>query len=114
MLLQLVVKRAIELAERAASSWVLEYTDFLSPPLVADVQANTKKLAEVEVAAWGGFPQAERCRLCIGNTELMASAQSDLDLVSIFSLANLSRKLMIARNNLYLALSSDKAHLVGR
>lgn len=86
MLLQLLVKRAVELAERAASSWVLEYTDFLSPPLVADVQANTRKLAEVQVVAWGGFPQAERCRLCIGNSELMASAQSDLEMVSILRL----------------------------
>ena len=72
--LQLLVKRAVDLAEKAASSWVLSYTDFLSPPLVADVKANTEKLAEVEVVAWGGFSQAERCRLCIGNSELMASA----------------------------------------
>ena len=100
--MQLVVKRAVELAERAASSWVLEYTDFISPPLVADVKANTKKLAEVEVVAWGGFSQAERCRLCIGNSDLMASAESDLELVSdLFRcLVVRLRKLAVAERSL--------------
>lgn len=83
LVVQLLVKRAVDSAEKAANSWVLEYTDFLSPPLVADVMANTRKLADVEVLAWGGFSQAERCRLCIGNSELMASAQTDLEMVSL-------------------------------
>lgn len=80
--LQLLVKRAVDLAERAATSWALDYTDFLAPPLLADVRANTHKLADVGVVAWGGFKQAERCRLCIGNAELIASAEADLEQVA--------------------------------
>lgn len=39
----------MDIAERAANGWVVEYTDFYTPPLVADVLANTKRLAGVEV-----------------------------------------------------------------
>lgn len=77
--MQLLVKRAVDLAERAGESWAIECTDFLAPPLVADVKANTHKLADVGIIAWGGFPQAERCRLCIGNSELLAAAEADLE-----------------------------------
>lgn len=46
---QAEIKRAVDIAERAAQGWVVEYTDFYTPPLVADVLANTKKLAGLEV-----------------------------------------------------------------
>ena len=47
--MQADIKRAVDIAERAANGWVVEYTDFYTPPLVADVLANTKRLAGVEV-----------------------------------------------------------------
>ena len=48
-LTQADIKRAVDIAERAANGWVVEYTDFYTPPLVADVLANTKRLAGIEV-----------------------------------------------------------------
>jgi hypothetical protein len=47
--MQADIKRAVDIAERAANGWVVEYTEFFTPPLVADVLANTKKLAGLEV-----------------------------------------------------------------
>lgn len=47
--MQADIKRAVDIAERAANGWVVEHTDFYTPPLVADVLANTKKLAGLEV-----------------------------------------------------------------
>ena len=49
------IKRAVDIAERAANGWVVEYTDFYTPPLVADVLANTKRLAGIEVGTQSIF-----------------------------------------------------------
>ncbi|MEO0949533.1 MAG: photosystem II S4 domain protein, partial [Cyanobacteria bacterium J06641_5] len=45
-------------------------TDFLSPPVLAEVQEIFQNLTEIETLPWGGYPQAERQRLAIARTEI--------------------------------------------
>jgi photosystem II S4 domain protein len=64
------VARAIDLAEQAIKTWEVVSTDFLSPPELADIQKAFSRLTEVQVLAWGGYPQAERQRVAIARSEL--------------------------------------------
>ena len=64
------VARVVDRAEQALKTWEVTLTDFLSPPVIAEVQSQFKRLTEVEVAAWGGYPQAERQRLGIARSEV--------------------------------------------
>jgi photosystem II S4 domain protein len=64
------VARIIDLAEQAIRTWEVVLTDFLSPPLLAEVQQIFANLTEVKVLAWGGYPQAERQRLGIARAEI--------------------------------------------
>lgn len=75
---QAIVKRALELADRAASSWEVIHTDFYTPPIVSEIIASVKPLASIEACAWGGFPQAERCRVLVGKEDLMLAAMENL------------------------------------
>lgn len=36
-----------------------------------------------QVFPWGGFPQAERCRLCLGNSDMITAAKANLEEVCI-------------------------------
>lgn len=71
------VKRALEKAERARSSWAVEVTDFYPPPVIAEVQRTTKLWSDIVVQCWGGYAQAERCRLLFGREEIMHTAAAD-------------------------------------
>lgn len=51
--------RVIDLAEQAIKTWEIVFSDFLSPPELAEVQRMFGKLTEVHLLAWGGYPQAE-------------------------------------------------------
>ena len=64
------VARIIDLAEQALKTWEVVLTDFLSPPVLAEAQQVLGKLTEIELLAWGGYPQAERKRLGIARTEI--------------------------------------------
>jgi photosystem II S4 domain protein len=64
------IARIIDLAEQAIRTWEVVLTDFLSPPLLAEVQQIFIQLTEVKVLAWGGYPQAERQRLGIARAEI--------------------------------------------
>jgi photosystem II S4 domain protein len=64
------VARVIDLGEQAIKTWEVVCTDFLSPPEVIDIQQSFGRLTEVELCAWGGYPQAERKRLAIARSEL--------------------------------------------
>lgn len=64
------VARVIDLAEQAIKTWEVVFSDFLSPPEVAQIQQPFQRLTEVQVLAWGGYPQAERQRLAIARSEL--------------------------------------------
>ena len=56
------VARIVEQAQRAADSWDTLYSDFHTPPVVAEALMVLGRMADVGGVAWGGYPQAERCR----------------------------------------------------
>lgn len=69
-----VIARIIDLAEIALKTWEVQVSDFLSPPELAEVQRQFQRLGEVQLLAFGGYPQAERQRLAISRTELPLDA----------------------------------------
>jgi photosystem II S4 domain protein len=64
------VARAIDQAEQAIKTWEVTLTDFLSPPELADTLTVFKRLTDVELVAWGGYPQAERQRIAIARSDI--------------------------------------------
>ncbi|NJO41119.1 MAG: photosystem II S4 domain protein [Cyanobacteria bacterium CRU_2_1] len=62
--------RVLDQADQAIKTWEVICTDFLSPPELADVQQMVQRLTEVEIMAWGGYPQAERQRVAIARSDL--------------------------------------------
>lgn len=62
--------RVIDQAEQAIKTWEVVFTDFLSPPELAETQQAFQRLTEVQLVAWGGYPQAERQRLAIARSDL--------------------------------------------
>ncbi|EFJ50818.1 hypothetical protein VOLCADRAFT_57892 [Volvox carteri f. nagariensis] len=71
------VARVLEIAERAAQRWDVVWTDFLPPPIVADSMAALASRTDIVCLPWGGYAQAERCRIALGREELMEPLQSD-------------------------------------
>src|SRR4028118_261753 len=70
------VARALDQAEQAIKTWEVTLTDFLSPPELADTLTVFKRLTEVEVVAWGGYPQAERQRIAIARSDIPIDSAS--------------------------------------
>lgn len=64
------IARVIDLADQAIKTWDVVCTDFLSPPELVEIQQQFSRLTEVELYAWGGYPQAERKRIAIARSEL--------------------------------------------
>ncbi len=64
------VARVIDQAEQAIKTWEVILTDFLSPPELAEIQLSFSRLTEVQLVAWGGYPQAERQRIAIARSEI--------------------------------------------
>ena len=64
------IARIIDKAEQALKTWEVALTDFLSPPVLAEVQKIFARLTEVHYSAWGGYPQAERQRVGISREEV--------------------------------------------
>lgn len=64
------IARVIDLADQAIKTWEVVCTDFLSPPELVEIQQQFKRLTEVQLVAWGGYPQAERQRIAIARSEL--------------------------------------------
>jgi photosystem II S4 domain protein len=62
--------RVIDQAEQAIKTWDIVCSDFLSPPEWAEVQQMFGRLTEVELLAWGGYPQAERQRVAIARADI--------------------------------------------
>jgi photosystem II S4 domain protein len=74
------IARVIDQAEQAIKTWEVVLTDFLSPPELAEIQRVFSRLTDVQILAWGGYPQAERQRLAIARAELPLD-QSQVSLV---------------------------------
>jgi photosystem II S4 domain protein len=64
------IARILDKAEQALRTWEVVLTDFLSPRVLVEVQQLFKRLTEVELIAWGGYPQAERQRVGISRSEI--------------------------------------------
>lgn len=64
------IARVIDQADQAIKTWDVVLTDFLSPPEWAEAQQLFSRLAETQLVASGGYPQAERQRLAIARAEL--------------------------------------------
>jgi photosystem II S4 domain protein len=64
------IVRVIDLAEQAIKTWEVVLADFLSPPELAESQQIFSRLTDVQLVAWGGYPQAERQRLAIARAEV--------------------------------------------
>jgi len=64
------VARVIDKADQAIKTWEVVLSDFLSPPVLAEIQQQFGRLTEVQLLAWGGYPQAERQRLAIARSEI--------------------------------------------
>lgn len=62
--------RIIDLAEQALRTWEVVCTDFLSPPVLIEVQRSFSRLTELSILSWGGYPQAERQRVGIARSDL--------------------------------------------
>ncbi|MGD1872703.1 MAG: photosystem II S4 domain protein [Mastigocoleus sp.] len=77
-----VIARIIDLAEQAIKTWEIVLTDFLSPPELAEVNQAFSRLTEVEILAWGGYPQAERKRIAIARSDLPLD-ESMVDVVAL-------------------------------
>ncbi|MFK0734977.1 MAG: photosystem II S4 domain protein [Gloeotrichia echinulata GP01] len=76
------VARVIDQAEQAIKTWEVVLTDFLSPPELAEIQRVFSRLTEVQLVAWGGYPQAERQRMAIARAEIPLD-QSQVALVAL-------------------------------
>jgi photosystem II S4 domain protein len=62
--------RVIDQAEQAIKTWEVVCTDFLAPPEWVEIQQMFRRLTEVQLYSWGGYPQAERQRVAIARAEL--------------------------------------------
>ncbi|GAX74042.1 hypothetical protein CEUSTIGMA_g1492.t1 [Chlamydomonas eustigma] len=67
----------LEIADRALSRWDITTTDFLSPAIIADAMSCLQGQNDVVVIPWGGYSQAERCRLLLGREEIMGAIRAD-------------------------------------
>lgn len=76
------VARAIDQADQAIKTWEVVLTDFLSPPELAETQQVFSRLTEVQLVAWGGYPQAERQRLGMARSEVPLE-QSQVTVVAL-------------------------------
>ncbi|KAG9448115.1 hypothetical protein H6P81_014243 [Aristolochia fimbriata] len=84
------VKNILEMARRASSRRDILYTDFLTPPVLKEAVTTVEKLTDIKAVAQGGYPEAERCRLLIGNTEdmdIVPDAVAALNVSGNFSFA---------------------------
>jgi photosystem II S4 domain protein len=78
------VARVIDHAEQAIKTWEVVFTDFLSPPELAEAQKVFNRLTEVHLVAWGGYPQAERQRIAIARSDLpLEQAQVEIAVLDV-------------------------------
>ncbi|KAL5564402.1 hypothetical protein UlMin_027566, partial [Ulmus minor] len=77
------VKHVLEMARRASSRREVYHTNFLTPPVVKESMLALEKLADVKAVAQGGYPQAERCRISVGQPDLLNSDQDAVAALSI-------------------------------
>ncbi|XTZ11150.1 MAG: YlmH/Sll1252 family protein, partial [cyanobacterium endosymbiont of Rhopalodia yunnanensis] len=76
------ITRIVDQAEIALKTWKIVVSDFLCPPVIAEVQGLFERLTEVKIVAWGGYPQAEQQRVGIARPEISLDA-SEIPLTAL-------------------------------
>ncbi|GLT67280.1 hypothetical protein SLA2020_396010 [Shorea laevis] len=77
------VKNILQMARRAESRREVLHTDFLTPPVLKESMLVLEKLTDIKAVAQGGYPQAERCRISVGHSEVL---RSDPDIITALSI----------------------------
>ena len=78
------ITRVIDKAEQAIKNWEVVVTDFLSPPVLAEVKDIFQNLTEIEALSWGGYPQAERQRVGLARPDIpLDESQVELAVLDI-------------------------------
>ncbi|MCS6812284.1 MAG: photosystem II S4 domain protein [Cyanobacteria bacterium] len=65
------IVRILDYVDQAIKTWEVVVSDFLSPLELVEAQSVFKRLTDVHLLAWGGYPQAERQRVAIARSELL-------------------------------------------
>ncbi|MEL6440484.1 MAG: photosystem II S4 domain protein [Cyanobacteria bacterium J06621_8] len=76
------ITKVIDKANQAIKNWEVVVTDFLSPPVLAEVQSILQNLTEIEALPWGGYSQAERQRVALSRPDLPLD-QSQVELAAV-------------------------------
>ncbi|MBE9044109.1 photosystem II S4 domain protein [Pleurocapsales cyanobacterium LEGE 10410] len=76
------ITRVIDQAEQAIKTWEVVVTNFLSPPVLAEVQSIFQNLTEIEALPWGGYPQAERQRVALARPDIPLN-ESQVELAAL-------------------------------
>lgn len=64
------IAKVLDKAQQAIKSWEVCCTDFLAPPIIAEIQQLFSRLTEIEFCVFGGYPQAERQRVGLSRSEI--------------------------------------------
>ena len=64
----------IDLADQALRTWEPVWSDFLAAEVLEEAETRLGPLAELALESAGGWPQAERRRLCLRRRELEAAS----------------------------------------
>ncbi len=67
----------IDLAEQALRTWEPVWSDFLAADVLEEAEVRLGDLAELTLESAGGWPQAERRRLCLMRRELANEGDSN-------------------------------------
>lgn len=69
---------------QAIKTWTVCYTPFLDPAVLAAARDELDQLTEIHYQSFGGYPQAERCRLAIARRDIPLDGEPfPLGLISI-------------------------------
>ena len=77
------VARILEQAERAETTWSTLYTDFYTPPVVADAVQALKLVPDVQTKPWGGYDMAERTRIRLSRADMPEDPAAEVLLVCV-------------------------------
>lgn len=64
------IAQVLDKAEQAIKTWEVVCTDFLAPPILAEIEQIFRRLTEIQFLADGGYPQAERQRVGFARSEI--------------------------------------------
>lgn len=76
------ITRVIDKADRAIKNWEVVVSDFLAPPVLAEVESTFENLTEITTLSWGGYPQAERQRIGLSRPDIPLD-ESQIELAAL-------------------------------